>query len=458
MHTDDDYDYDYDAIIVGARCAGASLAMLLARQGHRVLLIDRARLPSDIPHGHFIHRHGPPRLARWGLLEAIVASGCPPTRTQTSYLGDFRLSAHNLELDGVAWGYGPRRAVLDRILVEAAVAAGAELMTGVAVEDLLTDGDRVVGVRTARSTPIRARLTIGADGKHSRVAQAVQAPVEEHVPTLTCWYFSYFRDVPEVDFEMHVLPQRRVIFAHRTNDDLLAVFIGWPIDEYPSVRADIEASFFDVLDRAPWLGERVRAGRRTERFSGTGDLPNVVRRPYGAGWALVGDAGCHKDPFGALGVCDALRDAELLAGAAHTGLAGEQPLAAALAGYGRQRNAATLPDFRENLHLASFAPVPPDVLRLRQALADQPAEATRFVLAKYGRQPASAEAQAEAGHFHDGGGGEDGDDAVERHVEAVLGVEEQVEQAEQQRQQEQRPQPGGATAAEHQQQAHAQAG
>src|SRR5215472_8685943 len=129
--------YDYDAVIVGARCAGAWTAMLLARKGHRVLLVDRARFPSEIPHGHFIHRHGPPRLARWGLLDRIVASGCPPVTSMLTYFGDFPLVAHNLEVDHVAWGYGPRRSALDKILVDAAVEAGADLLEGVAVNSLL---------------------------------------------------------------------------------------------------------------------------------------------------------------------------------------------------------------------------------------------------------------------------------------------------------------------------------
>jgi flavin-dependent dehydrogenase len=226
-----------------------------------------------------------------------------------SYCGDFRLVAHDLEVDGVAWGYGPRRAVLDKILVDAAVAAGAELHEGIAVESLLTDGERVLGVRTTGSTLITAQLTIGADGQHSRVAQGVKAPMYETVPSLACWYVTYFRDVPDISLEMQVLPRRRAIFAHRTHDDLLAVFVGWPIEAFPSVHADLEASFLTVLDLAPGPCERVRAGRRAERFYGTGDVPNFLRRPFGPGWALVGDAVCDKDPFLALGVCDALRDA-----------------------------------------------------------------------------------------------------------------------------------------------------
>src|SRR5215471_11077801 len=352
---------DYDAIIVGARCAGASTAMLLARHGHRVLLVDRAHFPSEIPQGHFVHRHGPPHLARWGLLDEIVRSGCPATTRIVSYFGDFRLVSDDLELDGVAWGYGPRRSVLDKILVDAACQAGAELEAGVAVEGLLTRDDRVIGIRTIGGRQITARLTIGADGKHSRVAQQVAAPVYESVPTLACWYFTYFRDVPDPGFEMHLLPRRRAIFAHETNDGLVAAFVGWPIEEYASVRGALETSFMSALDQAPGLGERIRAGHRAERFYGTGDMPNFLRQPHGRGWALVGDAGCHKDPFLALGICDALRDAELLADAAHRGLSDALPVDQALTDYAAQRDEATLPGYRENLHAAQLAPVPPDV-------------------------------------------------------------------------------------------------
>jgi flavin-dependent dehydrogenase len=350
-------------------------------------MIDRARFPSEIPQGHFIHHHGPARLAEWGLLDRIRASGCPPVASNRTYFGDFVLETRDLILDGIAWGYGPRRGVLDKILVDAAVGAGAELCEGVAVESLLMRDARVSGVRTAASKEITARLTIGADGRHSRVAQQVKPTEYETAPTLVCWYFTYFRDVPDGQFEMHVLPHRRVIFAHPTNDGLLAVFVGWPIDEFPVVRRDLESSFMATLDQAPGLGERIRAGHRVERFYGSADLPNYVRTPFGSGWALVGDAGCRKDPYQARGVCDALRDAQLLAEAAHNGLSGNQPMQAALACYQQRRDEEAIPDHRENLQWAQLGPVPPDILRLRHALRDKPADATHFFLARYGRLP-----------------------------------------------------------------------
>ncbi len=388
-------DYDYDAIVVGARCAGASTAMLLAQAGHRVLLVDRAKFPSEIARGHFIHRDGPLRLRRWGLLDTIVASGCPPATTMSSNFGDFNLVAHDVAEDGVAWGYGPRRGVLDKILVDAAVKAGAELHEEFSVEDLIVVDGTVAGVRGCAApkqttVEVHARLTIGADGLRSRVARVVRPAEYEAVPTLACWYFSYWSGVPDAIFEMHVLPQRRAVFTHRTNDDLIAIFVGWPIAEFSSVRANVESEFHAVIDLTGGLGERVRSARRVERFYGTGDVPNFIRTPFGPGWALVGDAGFHQDPFAALGVAHALRDAELLANAAHRGFVNEAPMHAALRQYELQRNAAGLAEYRDNIQAARFLPVSPELLRLRRALRCQPEATTRWIKARYGMIPPEA--------------------------------------------------------------------
>jgi len=167
-----------------------------------------------------------------------------------------------------------------------------------------------------------------------------------------------------------------VIFAFPTNDGLFAVFVAWPISELSVVRADIERQFLAALDGVPSLGDRVRAGRRADRFYGATDLRNFLRKPFGPGWALVGDAGCHKDPYLALGITDAFRDAELLASAAHEGLSGRADLRDALAEYERRRNEATMPDYRMNLERARFTPISTTERLLRSALRGN-AEATR---------------------------------------------------------------------------------
>jgi flavin-dependent dehydrogenase len=142
-----------------------------------------------------------------------------------------------------------------------------------------------------------------------------------------------------------------------------------------------------ALDRVPELAERVRNGRRAERFYGAADLPNFYRTPSGPGWALVGDAGCHKDPYMALGICDALRDVELLVEAIDDGLAGRRPLDAALTEYERRRNDASAEDFRLNLRLARFEPPPAELRRLREALRGNQEDTNRFYMAWAGMIP-----------------------------------------------------------------------
>jgi len=370
----------YDAIVIGARCGGASTAMLLARKGHRVLLVDRAVFPSDIPHGHLIHRGGPARLASWGLLQRVIETGCPAITAMSSDVGEFSLAADDLAVDGVPIAVGPRRMALDRVLVDAAVEAGVELRAGFSVESLTMDGDRVTGIRggdrrTGTSVTERATVTIGADGRNSHVARTVSAPEYEQEASLTCWYFSYWSDVPGDALELHDR-HGRVIFGFPTNDGLFAVFVAWPISELSVVRSDIERQFLAALDGVPPFGGRVRAGRRADRFYGATDLRNFLRKPFGPGWALVGDAGCHKDPYLALGITDAFRDAELLSNAVHEGLSGSRDLDDALAVYERRRNEATMPDYRMNIERARFTPISATERRLRSALHGN-AEATR---------------------------------------------------------------------------------
>jgi flavin-dependent dehydrogenase len=384
----------HDVIVIGARCAGAPTAMLLARKGYKVLLVDRATFPSDLPHGHFIHRHGPRRLARWGLLDRIVATNCPAATTSIMDLGDFPLVGTGLVIDGVALGYGPRRSVFDNVLVNAAVEAGAELRTGFAVDGFTTDGDRITGIRgrAARGGgPVTesASIVVGADGRRSRLARFVGAPEYETFPSVMCWYFSYWSGVPQRGVEIYIR-RDKAIFAFPTNDSQVGVFVGWQIERFAAVRADIEGHFMAAVDEIPELSARVRGGRREEPFKGTADVPHFYRKPWGPGWALVGDAGCHKDPILALGMCDALRDVELLTDALDEGFSGRRAPADALQDYERLRNDASAPDFRENLRMARFQPVPEETYQLRAALRDNPQATNQFFLARQGMIPREA--------------------------------------------------------------------
>ncbi|MBI3303773.1 MAG: FAD-dependent monooxygenase [Deltaproteobacteria bacterium] len=371
----------YDAIVIGARCAGSPTAMLLARKGYRVLLVDKATFPSDIINNYYIHQPGVARLQRWGLLEKVRASNCPPVLTWTFDIGPFALTGSPPPAGKVAEGYAPRRRVIDTILVHAAVAAGSEVREGFVVQELIDEGERITGIRgrTAGGAPVteQARIVIGADGMHSLVAHTVHAATYNTKPSLACWYYAHWSGVPLEGAEVYQR-DHRLVGALPTNDGLVLIFVGWPHQEFHEFRADIKGNFLKTLDLVPGLAARVRNGMQVERFMGTADLPNFFRKPYGPGWALVGDAGYHKDPLTAQGFTDAFRDAELLSEAIDDGFAGRRPLLEALAEYERQRNAAALPMYEFTCELATLEPPSAEQMQLFAALRGNQAETNRF--------------------------------------------------------------------------------
>jgi flavin-dependent dehydrogenase len=281
----------------------------------------------------------------------------------------------------LAGGYVPRRKIIDQILVEAALEAGAELRTGFSVQEILRVGDRVTGIRgrhrSGATVTEHAQLVIGADGMRSILARAVQPPVYQAKPSLTCNYYTYWSGVRLEGTEIYRLG-RRAITAMPTHDGLACIATICPSEWLAEFRADVEGNYLKTLALAPPLAERVRQGRREERFLGATDLPNFFRKPYGPGWALVGDAGCHKDPFSGLGISDAFRDAELLATAIDDGLAERRPLEEALAEYERQRNEALRESYELTCKAAALPPVTPHTIEFMAALKESPAEVDRF--------------------------------------------------------------------------------
>jgi flavin-dependent dehydrogenase len=376
----------YDAIVVGARCAGSPTAMLLARAGHRVLLVDRAGFPSDTLSTHYIHQSGVASLARWGLLPRIVAAGAPAVRNYTLDVGPFALRGTPPPIDGVADAYSLRRTVLDQILVEAAAEAGAEVRERFPVDGLLTEGGRVAGI-TSRKGFERARIVIGADGLGSRVARDVGAPAYRDEGTLTCAYYTYWTGLPMDGVELYPRPGCMIVAAP-TNDDRVVTIVLWPNARFHEIRANVERHFHEALELAPGLAERARGAERADRFRGTGRLPNFYRRPHGDGWALVGDAGYHKDPILALGIGDAFRDAELLADAVNAGFTGRAQLEQALAGYERRRNELSAHGFQSTIDFARLEPPPPHMRQLFTALRDNAEERDRLFGTFAGTVPA----------------------------------------------------------------------
>jgi len=360
----------YDAIVVGARVAGSPTAMLLARKGYDVLLVDRASFPSDTISTHLIHPPGITALQRWGLLDKVVASGCPGIDTYAFDFGPFTLSGAP-DPDGTV-AYGPRRTVLDKVLLDAAVEAGVEVREGFSVESTVHEHDHVIGVRGhgKGSTTVteHARVVIGADGRHSLVAQAVNPFQYHEKPPLLAAYYAYWSDLPmQGRFETYIRPNRGMA-AFPTNDDLTVVIAGWPYAEFEANKKDIEGNLFKAYDLAPAFAERLRAAARETRFVGTA-VPNFFRKPYGPGWALVGDAGYNKDFITAQGIHDAFRDAELCVTALDEAFGGTRSFDAAMADYQTRRDAQVLPMYEFTTELATLEPPPPELQQLLAAMA-----------------------------------------------------------------------------------------
>ena len=383
----------YDVIVVGARCAGSPTAMLLARKGYKVLLVDRTTFPSDTISTHILWPHGAEILGRWGLLNRLAATRLPPICRRMSFdVGPFALRGAVPDANDGMGGFCPRRTVLDALLVNAAAECGAELREAFTVDTLLFDDDTVVGIRGhgQGGTPVeeRARIVIGADGVHSFVANAVRAREYDSRAVATCAYYSYFSDVPQDDIELYVR-ERCAFGGAPTNDGLHLVMVNWPARTFPAVRSDVEGHVWRALEMSPEFAARVRQGRREEKWHGTAGVPNYFRTPYGEGWALVGDAGYSKDPITAQGISDSFIDAEMLAGALDAGLSGRGGLAGSLAGYEAARNERVRPMYEFTNQLAALEPPPPHMQELFAALRGNQDATNAFLSAITGAIPLS---------------------------------------------------------------------
>ncbi|WP_308222571.1 NAD(P)/FAD-dependent oxidoreductase [Frankia sp. AgB32] len=337
----------YDVIVVGARCAGSPLAMLLARAGRRVLLVDRATFPSDTVSTHFIQQTGLALLRDWGVLAAAVGDATP-IRYMTLSFKDIRISGFSDPIDGIDAVYAPRRTVLDAALVEAAQSAGAEVRQGYSVEELVFDDEgRVVGIRgrSAAGTVSeeRARVVVGADGANSTIARLAGATTYNHVPASCFIYYSYFAGLPWSSFHHRTGHDEQQMGAWPTNDGLHLVAVMRKRPRFRAFRAADEANFQEVVDQVtPDLGDDLRQAERVAPLQPMLYPDNYYRQASGPGWALVGDAGYYKDPYTGNGIADAFRHAGMLSSALLSGLdTDDQVLDTALRAYGAHRDEET---------------------------------------------------------------------------------------------------------------------
>ena len=265
----------FDVIVVGARCAGSPTAMLLARKGYRVLAVDRASFPSDTVSTHLAHPRAVNALSRWGLLDRLVATGCPPIHTYSFDFGAFTIAgAPGTDKDAVA--YCPRRIILDKLLVAAAAESGAEIRQGFIVEEIIVEGERIVGIKGRSkhggSVTEYAEIVVGADGRHSMLSEAVHPEHYREKPPLLAGYYTYWRGLPtDGRFETYVR-DRRAFAAMPTHDDLTLVIAGWPYAEFAENKKDIEGNYLKAIELAPDFA-RAAAQRNTR---------STVRRRSGA--------------------------------------------------------------------------------------------------------------------------------------------------------------------------------
>lgn len=335
-----------DVVVVGGRCAGAPTAMLLARAGLSVRLLERSAHLGDVVSGHLIKPAGVARLRRWKVLDTVLATGCPWLDDRVLWLAGQPQHAPAPE-PGTA-PIAPRRTVLDPILLSAAADAGVEVEMGVSVHGLLRQGERVTGVTTSAGER-RAHLVIGADGRNSRIARLAGANTYHDHPPVTFAYYTYWRGCPVAGVHAWLEPGRFFgIFP--VGGGLALAFVQGPRGDYPRFRRDPLRAYVSELRSRPALAALLGEAVIAEQLRGTAALPTFFRMSSGPGWALVGDAGHHKDPVIARGIADAFRDADLVASAVVDGWQGD--LESALAEYGHQRDQCAIPLSDANLGIA----------------------------------------------------------------------------------------------------------
>ncbi|MPZ12311.1 MAG: oxidoreductase [Kiloniellaceae bacterium] len=360
----------FDAIVVGARCAGSPTAMLLARKGYRVLAVDHATFPSDTVSTHILHPLGVRALSRWGLLDRLAATGCPPIHTYAFDFGPFTIAGAPGTRDAPV-AYCPRRTILDKLLVDAAAQSGVEIREGFAVNEVLIEDGRVVGIKGRSqhggSITEHAQVVVGADGIRSIVAEAVRPQHYDEKPPLLAAYYTYWSGLPMDGRLEQYIRDNRGFAAAPTHEDLTMVIAGWPYTEFAENKKDIEGNYLKTIELAPAFADRLRGAKREARFAGL-PVPNYFRKPYGPGWALVGDAGYNKDFITAQGITDAFRDAELCADALDRAFSGTRPFEVAMSEYQRTRDARVKAMYEFTCQLATLEPPPPEMQQIFTAV------------------------------------------------------------------------------------------
>lgn len=375
----------FDAIVVGARCAGSPLSALLARKGHKVLLLDKSVFPQEyVLSNHTIWTGGIEFLHKWGLLDKIKKANTPAIVNWRVDFGGLVLNGTPSPAGEVNASYAPRRAMLDKLLVDNAVDAGAELREGFSVEELVFDGNTVVGIRgrerDGKFVAEKARIVIGADGTNSIVARSVNAEEYNCKDPIAMTYWAYWSGVPkdDVDLEFY-LRLGRTVYVVPTNDDLTLIGVNWGANELDEINKDREGNYHKVLkELTPGVAERMSQGKRESAFVG-GARPNYFRKPFGPGWALVGDASSGYEPYVAQGIANSFRQAEYLAEDLDRVFSNGNSPVGTLEGYEKRRNDFELPYYDLACQFAAQAAPPDEMLQLLGAVSASQAATDSFL-------------------------------------------------------------------------------
>ncbi len=372
-------DARYDVVIAGARVAGASTALLLARAGLRVLVVDPVERGRDTLSTHALMRGGVTQLARWGLLDAVRASGAPTISATTFHYGsgaDAETIRVAIEPDGDLDGlYAPRRYVLDTIIADAARDAGADMRYGWAVRDVSqTPNGHVTtvhlrGPRGAERS-VATDVLIGADGLRSKVARMLgaQPTLTRHDATASIYGYWPAFDAGSYHWFFN---DGLAAGAIPTNGGMACVFVSLPPARFAAGRDHgLEVLFDEVVQSvSPRLRAQLGSTPEHPKLRGFAGAPGVLRQSAGPGWALVGDAGYFKDPLTAHGMTDALRDAELLARGILEGRSGGHTMDDALADYQNTRDALSTGLLEVTSRIASLQWSLDEVKSLHRALS-----------------------------------------------------------------------------------------
>jgi flavin-dependent dehydrogenase len=310
---------DYDAIIVGARVAGSALAALLGRQGHRVLLLEKAQLPSDTLSTHFFRAPALRLFEHLGMLEGIKAAAPPLVRLWNYIDGHVLDDPVEAPEEHLRFFICLRRITLDWLLFQCAVETpGVETRQGAQVKDLLWQDGRVSGVRwqgPGGAQEASARVVIGADGFYSTLARALQPAYETSFPVQRCMYYTYFQGIEplEVPTAEHHFIGNTLTYVFPTDQNLVMVAISLPLSEFPAFRKEPQIHLQAHLESLPLLARRLKHARVAAPVRGAANIPGYQRIPSGPGWVLVGDAHQVMDPWSGMGIDHAATHTAFLA-------------------------------------------------------------------------------------------------------------------------------------------------